>query len=386
MKRISSLTLLLFLLFQTSFAQKKDVQKIFNEASESFESKDYETTLQKIKEIKMEYNNPPPDLLSMEILSKCEIIKKNPYANYDLIFETRKLTNSYLKNPISKKDADYNSVLAENKILNTYPKDLATFNAGKESVITTLTLSKTELNFSSSGGIENITINKNSNLYTIDLLPSWCTVQKYNSYFVVNCSTYNGNISRSDYFNVKVGNKTIKVTVFQLANTTPNPPTGATPSPPPPPPPPLPPFSSIGYQGGEIAKYGFLYERGGNKFFGFHISARTSATSEEEILKGTGVENKTEIELGPNLRIFNQIYLNIGLGYGYYDKPIRNDYAGTTTLEKTGYLLGTSGIMIRLSKLININGGVSFIDIDEAFYKPEITFGISFNLKKKNSY
>jgi hypothetical protein len=40
--------------------------------------------------------------------------------------------------------------------------------------------------------------------------------------------------------------------------------------------------------------------------------------------------------------------------------------------------------MIRISKVININGGVSFMDIDKEFYKPEITFGLSFNLKRKN--
>jgi hypothetical protein len=74
----------------------------------------------------------------------------------------------------------------------------------------------------------------------------------------------------------------------------------------------------------------------------------------------------------------------VGAGYGYYDKVIRNDYAGTITLEKTGYLVATSGLMIRISKVININGGVSFMDIDKEFYKPEITFGLSFNLKRKN--
>jgi hypothetical protein len=145
-------------------------------------------------------------------------------------------------------------------------------------------------------------------------------------------------------------------------------------------------FSSLGVQSGEIAKYGLLYERGGKRTVGFHISARTSNTSEEEILNGSGIENKTEADLGPNIKIFNRFYLNIGVGYGYYDKILRNDYAGTLSLEKTGYLLATSGIMIRISRVNNINGGVSFMDVDKAFYKPEITFGISFNLKKKYSY
>lgn len=145
-------------------------------------------------------------------------------------------------------------------------------------------------------------------------------------------------------------------------------------------------FSSIGIQSGEIAKYGLLYERGGKSTLGFRIAARTSLTAEEDILKGSGVANKTEIELGPNFMLSNRFYFNIGVGYGYYDKPLRNDYARSLTVEKTGYIVATSGLMLRISRVININGGVSFIDIDKAFYKPEITFGISFNLKKKYSF
>jgi tetratricopeptide (TPR) repeat protein len=143
------------------------------------------------------------------------------------------------------------------------------------------------------------------------------------------------------------------------------------------------PFSSLGFQSGEIAKYGFIYERGGKRAIGFHLSARTSLTPEEDILNGTAIENKTEIDLGPNLKIFNRLYLNIGVGYGYYNRVLRNDYANTVDLEKTGYLLATSGLMMRISRVININAGVSFIDIDKAFYNPEITFGLSFNLKKR---
>ena len=145
-------------------------------------------------------------------------------------------------------------------------------------------------------------------------------------------------------------------------------------------------FSSIGIQSGEIAKYGLLYERGGKKFIGFHISARTSLTSEEDILNGKVIENKTELELGPNFKIFKRLYFNIGIGYGYYDRIINNDYAGEVNLEKTGYSVATTGLMFRISRTININGGASFMDIDKDLYKPEITFGISFNLKGKYSY
>ncbi len=368
MKKISALTLLLFLLFQTSFAQKKDVQKIFKEASESFESQDYETTLQKIKEIKMEYKNPPPRLLSMEILSKSEIIKQNPFSNYELIAETRKLTNTYFKNPNSKKDPDYNSVLLENKILNTYPKDLATFNALKESKLKEEAIAKEQQEKAAAVAIvrrekeaieakakqERDAIATKERLEQEKIRNEQLAVEREKNRLVE---------AEADKQREKERKKTERVNNRRLYS-----------------------FSSLGFQSGEIAKYGLLYERGGKRTVGFHISARTSNTSEEEILNGSGIENKTEIDLGSNFKLFNRFYLNIGVGYGYYDKILRNDYAGTLSLEKTGYLLATSGLMVRISRVININGGVSFMDVDKAFYKPEITFGISFNLKKKYSY
>ena len=324
-------------------------------------------------------------------------------------------------------------------------------------------LSKTEISYRSSGGNEYITVNSISNPYTVELLPSWCTVQKSSTYFSVNCANNYSTSSRSDYFNVKSGNQTIRVNVKQEGsssapevkleasktdlffsydsgnietisistnaidfNTTyvpnwcyvtkyksyitvkcqkndtgqlrsdwfkvyndkkeikisvtqsANPKSSTKP--------PrynlLGPFSSIGFQSGEIAKYGFIYERGGRKTVGFRISARTSLTSEQDILNGTVTKNKTEIELGPNFRIQNRLYFNIGFGYGYYERLLNNDFAGNVYLEKTGYSVATTGLMYRISKSININAGAAFMDIDKDLYKPEYTFGVTYNLKK----
>jgi hypothetical protein len=372
MKKITAFTLLLFLLLQNSFAQKKDVQKIFKEASESFERQDYETTLQKIKEIKMEYRDPPPRLLSMEILSKSEKIKQNPFSNYELIAETRQLTNTYLKKPNSKKDPDYNSVLSENKILKTYPKDLATFNAQKESKLKEEAIAKEQQEKATAEAIvrrEKMVIEAKAKQERDAIVTKERLEQEKirNEQLAVKREKNRVVEAEADKQREKESDKQRKK-IERGYNRR------------------LSSFSSLGIQSGEIAKYGLLYERGGKSNVGFHISARTSNTPEEEILNGSGVANKTEVDLGPNFQLFNRFYLNIGVGYGYYDKILRNDYARTLSLEKTGYLLATSGVMIRISRVININGGVSFMDIDKAFYKPEITFGLSFNLKKKYSY
>lgn len=310
---------------------------------------------------------------------------------YDRYFEV--ICNSNYNNTAR---TDYFNVKAGNKTVRINIAQQGTIQAKENS----LNLSKTELSFKSSGGSEKITISTNSNSYNIGMLPTWCTVRKYDSYFEVICNANYKSTFRTDYFNVKAGNKTLSVNIFQQGSdqgtnnakaeakkqpisykTDPfvsSKSSGGVKK--------LNSFSSLGFQSGEIAQYGLLYESGGKRTIGFHISARTSLTPENDILYGTGLANKTEADLGPNLRITNRIYLNLGIGYGYYDKVLQNDYAGTLMLEKTGYILATSGLMIRISRVININGGVSFMDIDNEFYKPEITFGVSFNLKNKYSY
>ncbi len=140
-------------------------------------------------------------------------------------------------------------------------------------------------------------------------------------------------------------------------------------------------FSSLGFQSGTIAKYGILYENGSRKIVGFNITARSSLIPKSNILNGLKTVNKTEFTLGINLKISPIFYLNLAGGYGYYYFANRNDFAGTVFLEKVGYSVFSSGLMIRINRIININGGVSFMDIERAFYKPEITFGLSFNFK-----
>jgi len=250
-----------------------------------------------------------------------------------------------------------------------------------QKIETSLSLSKTNLFFSNNGGDENILITTNYNNFTVELIPSWCTFQKFSNSIIVTCLQNKSNQSRSDWFKITAGNKEVKVYVKQdgiienpVAEDS-KPPRQKLGS-----------FSSLGFQSGEIAKYGFIYERGGRKPVGFRFSARTSLTSEQDILNGDTTKNKTEIELGPNFRILNRLYFNIGVGYGYYERLLNNDYAGDVYLEKTGYSVATTGMMFRISRVININGGVSFMDIDKDLYKPEITFGISFNLKGKYKY
>ena len=135
-----------------------------------------------------------------------------------------------------------------------------------------LNLSKTEISYRSSGGNEYIYVDTNFKSYAVDLLPSWYSVQKFDTYFVINCSINNLANIRSDFFNVTAGDKSIRVYITQEAATPVKEPikivennqtkkNNSVPvekkkstkrysrnfnS-----------FSSIGFQSGEIAKYGF---------------------------------------------------------------------------------------------------------------------------------
>ena len=259
-----------------------------------------------------------------------------------------------------------------------------------------LNLSKTEILYRSTGGNEFINVNTNLKSYNIELLPSWCTVQKYDYYFIIECSVNNLPYTRNSNFIVRAGSKSIWVNILQEAATPVKEPIKLVEnnqtnknnsvsvekknsskkykrS--------LTSFTSIGFQSGGTAKFGLIYEQGSSKKIGFRFSARTSLTAEEEILNGTNTKNKTEIELGPNFSLTERFYINLGVGYGYYNRLMNNDYAGEIYLEKTGYSVLNTGIMYRLSNLININGGTSFMNINKEIYIPEIIFGISFNLK-----
>ncbi len=83
----------------------------------------------------------------------------------------------------------------------------------------TLSVSKETLSFQSSGGSESITVYTNASSYSVYLLPSWCSVQKYAGYFVITCGANSLSTSRADYFNVITGGKSVRINVSQSSVT-----------------------------------------------------------------------------------------------------------------------------------------------------------------------
>jgi hypothetical protein len=81
---------------------------------------------------------------------------------------------------------------------------------------TTLSVSKENLSFSSSGGGESITVNTNASSYSLNALPSWCTIQKYTGYFIVTCNVNLASTTRTGSFTVTAGDKSVRINVSQL--------------------------------------------------------------------------------------------------------------------------------------------------------------------------
>ncbi len=382
MKNTLVISLFFLLSFQMSFSQLKDVNSLIESAKVTFKNADYQSTLNIIKELKPLFKSrPTPLVLSLEILANSRIIESNPLADYSAIDKTRNLIKVYLSYSNSIKANDYYyAVLQEKNVFDTtYPKDKATFDAliaekqqeealikeraDKAAAAEKARLERAALELKARQ--EQEAINKKAQLEADRIKNENAAIQAEKDRQAEAIAQVERDKNAQEYAERERirEEKEAKAERRRLKS-----------------------FSSLGIQSGEIAKYGLLYESGGRTFIGFHMSFRTSLTPEEDILNGITKANKTEIDLGPSFKIFKRLFLNLGVGYGYYNYINQNDYAGTLSVEKMGYIEASSGLMIRLNKTISINGGVSFMDIDKDLYKPEITFGISFNLKGKYSY
>ena len=374
-----TISIFLFILLYTnfSFAQTKDFKLLIAQARESYETGDFELASAKIREIKSVFKTPPPIILPLEILTNCELIKKDLLAKFDKIATTKILASAYLKNKSNTNDKYYDDVNRENSMLYSYPKDKAALKLMQQN------LQKEELQKREQQALvaaqekerrKKEEENEIKRLEALKLKKEEDRLQAEKNRLQ---QVENDRLAQikddQDRLEENKRNQLIQAEVEKQRIIDQKKDRKRLKS-----------FSSIGFQSGQIAKYGFLYERGGKKAVGFRLAARTSLLSEGGIFTGESVPNKTEIEIGPTIKLSKRVYLNLCGGYGYFNFVNSNDYSQTKSNEKKGYLVTSAGLMIRLNRIININGGASFMDIDKDIYTPEAVFGISFNLKGKS--
>ena len=360
MKKTIIFSFFFLLFFQFSFSQNL-VNLKYDEAVQAYKNKNFESAVSKIKEIKPLYTKVPPKVSYLEIMAKNEILKSDLANDFAMIDGLRKLTAYYLKVNVNRKNDNYTNIKYVSLELNNYPKDIATFLEIKQAKVTeelarkrrdeeattkAAEYEKAQVIIRESTRIQD-SINNEKDKIEKDknrLIKEKLDKEKIKQDEINQLAAYKS----QEKINKRNGRS----------------------------------FSNIGFQSGEIAKYGLLFEHGGQRsIIGFRMAGRTSLTPDEDILNGTSRENKMEVEIGPNFRLLKRLYLNFGLGYGFYKYLNHDDYLGSSSLDKKAYIATSAGMMIRIARVVNFNVGASFMDIHKEFYTPEITFGLSFNLK-----
>lgn len=214
-------------------------------------------------------------------------------------------------------------------------------------------------------------IKNNFSLYGV---PSWLEIVKFSDYIKIICRDNNDKSPRNDWFSIKSGADEVRIYVEQLG-TTELAKSAKTKKQS---------YFAIGYEGGEIAKYGIRLDFGGENFTGGFANIRTSFIRDINKFKEyeNSLPNKNEFIVGPSFKLTNWMRINIGAGYGYYEYAYRNDYLNTLKLERQNYVAGYGGITFKIANRVNISAGASFIDIDKNTYKPEFTGALTINLLK----
>lgn len=91
-----------------------------------------------------------------------------------------------------------------------------TVNVKQEGAEPILTVSNQRLYFNAKGERINVTVSTNMNSYEITLLPNWCTVVKNANDFTIYCAENPTNTERKDWFQVKAGDKVVRIDVHQF--------------------------------------------------------------------------------------------------------------------------------------------------------------------------
>lgn len=123
------------------------------------------------------------------------------------------------KNPGNYKADNYTYELFYNG-KSVYRKTFTLYRKqGETGYLTVDNKTETSSRFSSGGGIETFTVKTDGSSYEVKMLPSWCTITSKNAgSFTIRCEANTSTSSRSDWFQVKSGDKTVRINVSQSGN------------------------------------------------------------------------------------------------------------------------------------------------------------------------
>ncbi|MES2286264.1 MAG: hypothetical protein V4547_11290 [Bacteroidota bacterium] len=340
MKKIILLIFTIIASFQLSFAQNTIAKLKYEEAEEAYANNNFELALSKLIDVETILKSTNPKILYLKINSQAKIIEKDPFNDYALIENARTLSSQYLTDYEQLPDNEdrYREIYKISEKLESYPKDEKAFALQKE----------------------NLAAKKRSELAHLRAEEELKRIEVQRQY-------------EEQEKRKKEQVESIKKLNHQS-------------------------FANLGIQTGSIAKYGIVMEFGSEKRFGFRMSVRGSFIFGENVAEYNKIyvpQNDTKqgrfaIDIGPNIRLSKSFYLYAGGGLGSY-----SDWTLNKVYSKTGYYEGEEyfafensavpyfetsiGAIVRLGRVINLNGGFSFINLSS----PEFNFGISFNLLPK---
>ena len=131
-------------------------------------------------------------------------------SKYDTFFSL-----SYTENTSTSPRSDWFNVTAGGETVKVTITQSGK-NSSRTASSSPLNVKQTLLSVPSSSGIVLVDISTDASDYSISLLPSWCKVKaRYKDFFSLSYEENTSYLSRSDWFNVTAGGKTVKVTITQ---------------------------------------------------------------------------------------------------------------------------------------------------------------------------
>ncbi|MEO5775539.1 MAG: hypothetical protein ABIQ27_01460 [Flavobacterium sp.] len=134
MKKIAALTLLLIITAQSTFAQNNIAVLKYEEAEEAYSAANYELTISKLKEVETMLKTTNPKILYLRISAQSKIIEGNPFGEFAIIGNTKKLAAKYLADysKLPNNEEKYKDIYKISEKLKSLPNTIQEFETQKK--------------------------------------------------------------------------------------------------------------------------------------------------------------------------------------------------------------------------------------------------------------
>jgi hypothetical protein len=202
--QVKRLTITLFFTIVAVFPAFGQVQNIL-EAERCFSSGDYSCAIEKYKEIVKTATGQDKMIVQEKLnqAEKCEIFAKT--ANQAFNAKNWNLAKENYLEILKYNRNDANAIERLKECENRLQP--------------TLSVSKNNLPFLSSGGDERVNVNTNAKTYSVGGATSWCKVKEHEGYFVVSCDENSTFTERTVVLTVTAGSLTERINVRQEGKT-----------------------------------------------------------------------------------------------------------------------------------------------------------------------